>query len=63
MVRSTVMILAVLDAHFSSGQAADAVIMPVAPHAVVVPGKFYHPGMKSRVLSTKAFRLTCHSLH
>jgi amidase len=26
------------------GQIVDAVIMPVAPHAAVIPGKFYHTG-------------------
>lgn len=26
------------------GQVVDAVIMPVAPHAAVVPGKYYHVG-------------------
>ena len=34
------------------GHAVDAVIMPVAPHAAVIPGKFYHTGeswMCSRV--------------
>ena len=34
-----------LFAHFSIGTVVDAVIMPVAPHAAVIPGKFYHPGM------------------
>ncbi|RKK80144.1 Acetamidase [Fusarium oxysporum] len=28
----------------SDGQLVDAVIMPVAPHAAVIPGKFYHTG-------------------
>ncbi len=27
------------------GQVVDAVIMPVAPHAAVIPGKYYHTGM------------------
>lgn len=26
------------------GQIIDAVIMPVAPHAAVIPGKYYHTG-------------------
>ena len=26
------------------GQIVDAVIMPVATHAAVIPGKFYHTG-------------------
>lgn len=26
------------------GQTVDAVIMPVAPHAAVIPGKYYHTG-------------------
>jgi amidase len=26
------------------GQVVDAVLMPVAPHAAVIPGKFYHGG-------------------
>lgn len=26
------------------GQIVDAVIMPVAPHAAVIPGKYYHIG-------------------
>jgi amidase len=26
------------------GQIVDAVIMPVAPHAAVIPGKYYHTG-------------------
>ncbi|KAL8940143.1 MAG: hypothetical protein Q9211_002417 [Gyalolechia sp. 1 TL-2023] len=26
------------------GQVVDAVLMPVAPHAAVIPGKFYHTG-------------------
>ena len=26
------------------GKVVDAVIMPVAPHAAVIPGKFYHTG-------------------
>ena len=36
------------------GHAVDAVIMPVAPHAAVIPGKFYHTGefwMCSRVIN------------
>ncbi|KAL8786464.1 MAG: hypothetical protein Q9213_002780 [Squamulea squamosa] len=28
--------------HSDDGQVVDAVIMPVAPHAAVIPGKFYH---------------------
>lgn len=28
----------------SPGQIVDAVIMPVAPHAAVIPGKYYHVG-------------------
>ncbi|GAW20091.1 hypothetical protein ANO14919_095870 [Xylariales sp. No.14919] len=28
----------------SSGQIVDAVIMPAAPHAAVIPGKYYHTG-------------------
>ncbi|KAG5806432.1 hypothetical protein H9Q74_007165 [Fusarium xylarioides] len=28
----------------SDGQVVDAVLMPVAPHAAVIPGKFYHGG-------------------
>ena len=27
------------------GQIVDAVIMPVAPHAAVIPGKYYHVGV------------------
>ena len=27
-----------------AGQLVDAVIMPVAPHAAVIPGKYYHTG-------------------
>ena len=27
------------------GQVVDAVIMPVAPHAAVIPGKYYHVGL------------------
>ena len=30
-----------------TGQVVDAVIMPVAPHAAVIPGKYYHTGMSS----------------
>lgn len=26
------------------GQLVDTVIMPAAPHAAVIPGKFYHTG-------------------
>jgi len=26
------------------GQVVDAVVMPVAPHAAVIPGKYYHTG-------------------
>lgn len=33
----------VLTSH--AGQLVDAFIMPVAPHAAVIPGKFYHMGM------------------
>lgn len=29
----------------NAGQLVDAFIMPVAPHAAVIPGKFYHIGM------------------
>ena len=29
------------------GQEVDAVIMPVAPHAAVIPGKYYHTGQSS----------------
>jgi hypothetical protein len=29
---------------FSQGQIVDAVIMPVAPHAAVIPGKYYDTG-------------------
>ena len=29
---------------FATGQIVDAVVMPVAPHAAVIPGKFYHTG-------------------
>lgn len=32
----------------SDGQLVDAVIMPVAPHAAVIPGELYHTGTKSR---------------
>lgn len=28
----------------AAGQLVDAVIMPVAPHAAVIPGKYYHTG-------------------
>ena len=28
----------------ATGQIVDAVIMPVAPHAAVIPGKYYHTG-------------------
>jgi len=28
--------------HSHVGQIVDAVIMPVAPHAAVIPGKYYH---------------------
>lgn len=27
-----------------AGQIVDAVLMPVAPHAAVIPGKFFHGG-------------------
>lgn len=30
------------------GQIVDAVIMPVAPHAAVIPGKYYHTGKSIR---------------
>ncbi|EXJ69725.1 uncharacterized protein A1O5_06796 [Cladophialophora psammophila CBS 110553] len=33
------------------GQIVDAVIMPVAPHAAVIPGKFYHTGMTLKSLN------------
>lgn len=29
-------------------QIVDAVIMPVAPHAAVIPGKYYHTGISRR---------------
>ena len=29
-----------------AGQLVDAVIMPVAPHAAVIPGKYYFTGKK-----------------
>jgi amidase len=31
--------------HASLGIVVDAVLMPVAPHAAVIPGKYYHTGM------------------
>src|SRR5947207_1824532 len=31
--------------HASLGVVVDAVLMPVAPHAAVIPGKYYHTGM------------------
>ena len=31
-----------------TGQLVDAVIMPVAPHSAVIPGKFWHTGIPSR---------------
>lgn len=33
----------VLNSH--AGQIVDAFVMPVAPHAAVIPGKFYHIGL------------------
>lgn len=32
------------------GQIVDAVLMPVAPHAAVIPGKYYHGGRYSTLL-------------
>ena len=32
------------DRYFIEGQIVDAVFMPVAPHAAVIPGKYYHTG-------------------
>jgi amidase len=34
----------------SEGQIVDAVVMPVAPHAAVIPGKYYHTGSPTPVL-------------
>jgi amidase len=31
-----------------AGQIVDAVIMPVAPHAAVIPSKYYHTGNTSK---------------
>ena len=36
--------LAAVDILTRTGQVVDAVLMPVAPHAAVIPGKFYHGG-------------------
>ena len=33
-----------LNLSFPQGQLVDTVIMPVAPHAAVIPGKYYHTG-------------------
>lgn len=35
----------ILTLYASEGQIVDAVIMPVAPHAAVIPGKYYHTGL------------------
>lgn len=33
--------------HTGSGRAVDAVILPVAPHAAVIPGEYFHYGQYS----------------
>lgn len=43
------------------GEVVDAVIMPVAPHAAVIPGKYYHTGKADRLLQVyirSHYRLT-----
>ena len=41
-----------------SGLLVDAVIMPVAPHAAVIPGKYYHTGEFSDVhANSQIFRV------
>jgi len=44
------------------GQLVDAVIMPVAPHAAVIPGKFYHTG-RQKYYKRLHPKLTLSSLH
>lgn len=38
----------------SDGQIVDAVIMPVARHAAVIPGKYYHTGYRRRIAPPEA---------
>ncbi|KAK4644133.1 hypothetical protein QC761_302630 [Podospora bellae-mahoneyi] len=38
----------------SNGQIVNAVIMPVAPHAAVIPGKYYHTGYRRRIAPPEA---------
>ncbi len=40
------------------GQIVDAVIMPVAPHAAVIPGKYFSAGALSTRRSFETWRLT-----
>ena len=40
------------------GQLVDAVIMPVAPHAAVIPGKYYHTGETSSLFHTRRCNVT-----
>ncbi|KAF5127739.1 Acetamidase [Metarhizium anisopliae] len=43
------------------GQIVDAVIMPVAPHAAVIPGKYYHTGgIASHISHSENGRLIMH---
>jgi hypothetical protein len=46
------------------GEVVDAVIMPVAPHAAVIPGKFYHTGTQTHCSATTTnSSLTPSSIH
>ncbi|KAK0717215.1 amidase signature domain-containing protein [Lasiosphaeria miniovina] len=51
------------DAENNTGQVVDAVIMPVAPHAAVIPGKFYHTAINVLNYSSTVIPVTKADMH